>query len=79
MKNKFNNDGAEYLDDLGRYRQTEQALEEYSKAKITADDYPFVVTTRLGMVYGPFITHKDARVWALSKMREFEITNLLKP
>ncbi|MEI7751590.1 MAG: hypothetical protein WCJ71_05800 [Candidatus Omnitrophota bacterium] len=65
MKDRFNNAGAEYLDDLGRYRQTEQALENATTIHFVEEkEDAFVVTTRFGFVYGPFSSHVEARKWA---------------
>ena len=83
-RNKFDGgDSGEYLDCLGRYRQTEQALETASDDNlIHFVDEPFIVTNRFGLTFGPFISWADAYAWSKKTFGNtdgFIITGLKKP
>ena len=84
MKDRFNN-GAEYLDDLGRYRSTEQALENPKKDNLIhfeEDSQGFVVLNKFGLAWGPFVSFNSGYAWAKSVCgpeEEFSIVSLRKP
>ena len=84
MRNKFDlGDTAEYLDDLGRYRDTERALTAAADKMYHKSDTvikPFVVRdNNMGSLYGPFESYAEALKWALAMTRNFDIVTMRKP